>query len=185
MDDAFIKHDHRIYDKFVGTDKFEQLMNDLAQPGRLPYGLLKELSAKYRVSEDTLKTWRKNLKADPTYRPRHNFKGDPRRINQALDTAVKTRLENEYLAEKRYCPRASAQDIARQTAATEGVAGFHASPHWLSNFCDRNDLSFRASHIRRRTKLTSLQILPLRWSSLRKTASSTQTRHAGASSMAS
>ena len=23
-------------------DKFEQLMNDLAQPGRLPYGLLKE-----------------------------------------------------------------------------------------------------------------------------------------------
>ena len=33
-----------MYDKFAGRDDFETIMNELTQPGTMPYGRMKELS---------------------------------------------------------------------------------------------------------------------------------------------
>lgn len=128
---SLIRHDHRIYDRFAGSDNFEELMTELAQTERLAPGRLKALSQEYRVPQDTLKTWRKHLKENSEYRPKHNFRADPRRVNGQLDLAVKTRLESDYLSENRYCPKACAQEIARQIGSAQGLQNFKASSHWL------------------------------------------------------
>ena len=149
---AVKKHNHTMYDHQVGSDNLEELMDKLAGRERLQKGDLYKWADEYGVNRDTMKTWRRKLKGNPSYRPQHNKPGKVNAKQSEMEERLKEKLSNDYLKQNRYCPPGCVSEIARREAEECGMDGFTAGQHWRDSFCERNKFSFRAAHVKRRTE---------------------------------
>ena len=147
----FVKHQHTCWDKFTDRDDFKSLLNELSTDDQLPHGRIAELSRLTGVPRNTLKTWRRKVKADKRYKPKHGRKN----LNLALPPDVVNRLflevVEQYVEQQRYLPPRCLIALARQRARESGHEDFRASNSWVSRTMDEHGLSFRTPHVQRRT----------------------------------
>ena len=147
----FIKHNHTCWDKFADRTDFQSLLNELSTDDQLSHGRIVELSKLTGVPRNTLKTWRRKVKADKTYKPKHGRKIvtlalPPEVVDRFVEHVIET-----YVEPQRYLPPQCFAALARQKAREAGHEDFRGSNSWVSRTIDVNGLSFRKPHVQRRT----------------------------------
>ena len=63
------------------------------------------LAEKTHIPEDTLKTWRKRRRADPTWLPSHGSPGSPKILHPETEQALKIRVVREFIEKETYLSR--------------------------------------------------------------------------------
>ena len=120
---------------------------------------MQELEARSGVPLDTLKTWRKRLLNDPNWRPDPHRKATHTVLPEELEKRIAEKLREEFIKPEVYCPPRLLDDLAvaeRVAYLTEKgqnidkVRNFKHSNRWRDGFLERNALSIRKFHYKRR-----------------------------------
>ena len=107
---------HTVYDALIRKkpEDFEKLFQILGQKRRLPHRTLPELSAKTKIPQNTLKSWRKQLKQDVTWRPEHGSPGKPRLLTVDEEALLRKRVVDDYVRRERLMSRDQCESMAYQ-----------------------------------------------------------------------
>lgn len=141
---------HTNYDKVQNQAGLEAVWARLAAPERLQRGELQAISAETRIPTNTLKSWRKKLRKDPSYRPHYGLPGRSKVLNPEIEREIYDVIHDQYIREHRYCPRCGLAEIARRVVG-DRVPNFRAGHSWVKGFLKRWGLSARSPHVRRRS----------------------------------
>ena len=172
---------HTVYDAAIveKPEHYTPIFSILAQSERLPHQTIKHISEKTKIPVDTLKSWRKNLKKDPDWRPHHGSPGCPRIFTKEQEESLREKIvdvikKEEYISreqsrayaremwEREVLPRLTAdldQDGPIMTRNRDDSKAEFArvkrnprfSRLWQKLFELRAGLSYRVPHLRRRT----------------------------------
>ena len=74
----------------------------LSQKEKLDAGLLKQISDQTKIPENTLRTWRKKLKEDSSWRPNHGSPGKPRLFTVEQEKDIQNEIVNEKIEASKY-----------------------------------------------------------------------------------
>lgn len=175
-----IRHrQHTVYDKEVGKESLEVLFDKLQIDGKLPYGFIPMASEVTGVPEDTIKHWRKKLKVDHDWRPRHGSPGVPKLLTAEQEEKLKKNVQETYIYVNKYLSglrlKLMAFDTWRNDALKSileaaGEEGEHVmtdavqkqvdevmasapkfSDHWKERFERRQGLTERVPHMKKRS----------------------------------
>ena len=109
-------------------------------------------------------TWRKRLLNDPNWRP------DPHRraihivLPEALETRIADKIRDQFIKQETYCPPRLLDDLAvaervaylaEADTNIDQVRAFKHSNRWRKGFLERNGLSVRKFHYKRRCQADS------------------------------
>ena len=127
------------------------MLDELSDPNPVKNGRLREISTQTGVPRNTLKTWRRKLKKDKSYVPKHG------RVTQcvslpraAIDGLISVAKIN-YVDQGRYLPPAGFAALAKRMGQQHDE-NFKASRTWIETRLREANLSFRKPHIKRRTE---------------------------------
>ena len=143
-------HQYTNYSKAANQKDLEAVWSLLSQPERLSKGLLQRISTETQIPIDTLKTWRKKLRANSDYRPVLGAPNRPRVLTDDLERRIYEVITEQYISCGRYCPKYVLRTIALDIVGTS-LPKFRASHSWIAGFMHRWGLSVRRPHIRRRS----------------------------------
>ena len=147
----FIKHQHTNWDRFAETASFQAMLGELATQEPLKNGRLMEISNQTGVPRNTLKTWRRKLKKDKDYVPKHGRVAQCISIPRpAIEALIRTAKMN-FVDQGRYLPPAGFASLAREVGRQENES-FKASRTWIKTRLKEANLSFRKPHLKRRTE---------------------------------
>lgn len=148
----FVKHAHTCWDKFTSRDDFNSLLTELSGDEVLRHGKIAELSQQTGVPRNTLKTWRRKLKKNKGYKPRHGRRITTVALPQhVVDDFVQYVVTN-YVDAQRYLPPQCFTALALRHARQSNCTDFRASNTWVARTLSQNGLSVRKPHVQRRTK---------------------------------
>ena len=113
---VLVSRAHNVYD-YVIREKpefFGPMFELLGRKERLPHRALERICGRTLIPLNTLKTWRRKLKQDPSWRPKHGSPGSPRLITVDQETALRQRIVDEYVSKHRLITRQQTQALARE-----------------------------------------------------------------------
>ena len=148
---CFVKHEHQCYDKFLQNDDFKLLLQELSQTQRMSHKQMDRIAKETKIKKETLTTWRKKLKKDKNYLPKHGPKCINTRIPEAAIKSIIKTVCADYIKQNRYLPPRAFRSIALKEASLHGAIDFKASRNWRNKFLAENNLSIRKPHIKRRS----------------------------------
>ena len=107
---------HNVYDDVIREkpDVFEPMFQLLGMRDRLPHKTLEKICGRTLIPINTLKTWRRKLKKDPFWRPKHGSPGIPRLMTVAQEEALRERIIDDYISQHRLITRQQTQALARE-----------------------------------------------------------------------
>ena len=132
------------------SDDFRQLRLELSADGRLKPGRLAEIERQTAIPVRILKDWRTKLLANPEWAPKYGRPG-PHVLTAEQEENVLRSIQEEYLDTQRLCTR---QVVAHKLTAegrTVHGADFVAGRALVSGFLQRQGLSYRKPHLKRRS----------------------------------
>ena len=147
------KHPHIVYDAIFSQPDAKKLMQELSSNERLPPGRLHEISTQTKISYKTLETWRKKLRSNPNYIPKHGNKGMPKKLSLIQEEVIFHQLNENFLNNHRYCPPRIVKAIAKSEYPDKDFGD-----DWLKSFMKRHNLASRVPHIKRRTLVDDQQV---------------------------
>ena len=105
---------HTVYDTAIrkNPELFEKIFQILRQKRRLPHRTLTKISSKTNIPENTLKSWRRQLKEDPKWRPKHGSPGQPRLLTVEQEAVLRKRIVDDYVRQQRLLTRDQCQSMA-------------------------------------------------------------------------
>ena len=111
-----VPRQHTVYDNTILENEqiFKPLFQVLGKKERLPYQSLQKISEKTNIPVNTLKTWRKNLKKDANWTPRHGSPGCPRLLTDTQELRLKLRIINDYVSKGLLITRRQTQIMAAE-----------------------------------------------------------------------
>ena len=126
------------------------------------------ISKHYDVPVDCLKYWRKKLTKDINWVPDQGHAEQQRIFSKETEAEIKdTVLEHvdkgvpvNYASLSMMMMNVHQKNLEanQDKPILKRQEDFNASPHFLQKFCDRNDLSIRRAHVKRRPHVTEGQI---------------------------
>lgn len=147
------KHPHMVYDEIFNKEESNKLFQELSSKERIPPGRLRDISNQTKIKYKTLETWRKKLKLDPDYKPKHGHKGEPKKLSKDQEDAIFKQLNENFLVKSRYCPPRTIKAIAKNDFNDKNFGDDR-----LKGFMGRYHLSSRVPHLKRRTSPDDQQV---------------------------
>ena len=139
----------------------------LSQKEKLDAGLLKQISDQTKIPENTLKTWRKKLKEDSSWRPNHGSPGKPRLFTVEQEKDIHNEIVNEKIEASKYFNGEHLQAITlkkykefhfsqnRDELEKDENKGCKEIPKfsykWRKSYESRNGFSERVPYLKRRS----------------------------------
>lgn len=141
-----VKKNHHVYDKIFDQPEAKELMKELSNRDRLQPGRLIKIADQTKIEYKTLETWRRKLKADPNYLPKHGNKGRSKKISKEQEDIIFNKLQEKYLNQNLYCPPRIIKAIAKNE-----YNNYSFGDTWLEGFMNRYHLARRVPHLKRRS----------------------------------
>ena len=112
---------------------------------------MQEIHAQTQIPVKTLENWRRRLRQEDGSPPVYGRSGQPLKISAEVEAQVADRIREEFIQEGRYCPKAVVKAKVEEHVAEITGSKIEAGRTFLDNFLDRQGLSMRMPHVRRRT----------------------------------
>ena len=147
------KRAHRTYIRvfFCDDEECVNLRTELASPNRMERGRVGRISQETGIPIKTLGGWRRQLQRDCNWKPTYGRKNVPLKVTEAEERQVLDCLQREYLDQQRMCSKATVRYLFNRELGS-AHDGMVFGTKFIDNFLDRNGLSVRAAHTKRRSE---------------------------------